>query len=157
MIDIKELCLESLKGRGRVLCIDYGDKRVGLAISDIFWTIASPMDVLESHGIYKKLIPIIKNNSVNLIIVGLPKSLSGGSAGQQLEKVQKFVCKLEELLAEQNIDVKMSFWDERLSTVAANRFLEEGNISRSNRRSIIDKVAASFILRGFLDYVLVNF
>ena len=146
--DIKELCLSKFIGEGRALCVDYGDKRIGLAVSDIQWRISSPLVVLESHGVFPKIKKIITEYVVLLIVVGCPKSLSGGFGGMQNEKVKKFTEKLAEIY--QNISI--IYWDERMSTVAAERFLLEADVSRSKKKNTIDKVAASFILCGFLNY-----
>ena len=146
--DPNELCYESLRGKCRVLCLDYGDKRIGLAISDINWMIASPLKVLESHGVVKDLLKVANENNAGVVVVGAPKALNGGDSGKQLEKVKKFVEKLNELLPEKII----LFWDERLSSVAATRFLDEAKISLSQKKKNIDKVAASFILQGVLDF-----
>ena len=145
--DPKELCCSELKGKCRVLCLDYGDKRIGLAISDINWMIASPLKVLESHGVVKDLLKVANENNAGVVVVGAPKALNGGDSGKQLEKVKKFVEKLNELLPEKII----LFWDERLSSVAATRFLDEAEMSLTKRKKTIDKVAASFILQGMLD------
>ena len=147
IIDAEELCIPYLIGRGRVLCIDYGDMRVGLALSDINWIISSPYSVAESHGIYPILNEIISEKSVVLIVVGFPHSLNGGCNGKQLEKVKKFVKKLETLT-----ETTITYWDERLSTVSASHFLDEANIRNRNKKVYIDKIAASLILTGFLDY-----
>ena len=147
IVEAEELCLSLLKGKGRVLCIDYGDRRVGLALSDVNWIISSPYAVLESHGIYPKIKKIIVEKSVVLMVIGLPCSLNGGFNGKQLEKVKKFVKKLET-----ETETTITYWDERLSTVSASHFLYEANINKRNQTGYIDKVAASLILTGFLDY-----
>ena len=146
--DPNELCHKTLKGNCRVLCLDYGDKRVGVAISDINWMIASPFKVLESHGVYKDLLKLIEENNIGVIVVGAPRALNGGGSGKQFEKVKKFVEKLNELLPEKLI----LFWDERLSSVAATRFLDEAGMNLAQKKKNIDKVAASFILQGVLNY-----
>ena len=151
--DPKELCYIDYIGKCRVLCLDYGDKRVGVAISDINWRIASPLKVLESHGVYSDLFKLISEYSIGIVVVGAPKALNGGDSGKQFEKVKKFVEKLDELSNSKSLDIKIIYWDERLSSVAANRFLNESEMSISRKKKNIDKVAASFILQGFLDYI----
>lgn len=153
VFDSKELCYTDYIGKCRVLSIDYGDKRVGVAVSDINWRIASPLKVLESHGVYNELFQLILDYSIGIVVVGAPKALNGGESGKQFEKVKKFVEKLEELSVSKSLDIKIIYWDERLSSVAANRFLDESEMSISRKKKNIDKVAASFILQGFLDYV----
>lgn len=142
-----ELCLNELKGRCRALCIDYGDKRIGVAISDINWEIASPLIVLESHGVYDRLLEIINEQEVGVIVVGAPLAINGDQGGKQLEKVKRFV---ENLGKKVNLPIVM--WDERLSTHGADRLLTNACITKSRRKTYIDKVAASFILEGFLHY-----
>ena len=147
LVSANELCLNDLKGKCRALCIDYGDKRVGLAISDINWKIASPLIVLDSHGIYDRLLKIIIEQEVGVIIVGAPLALNGGTTGKQLEKVKKFTENLDK-----KVEKPIIMWDERLSTYGADRLLTNACIPQSKRKSCIDKIAASFILEGFLHY-----
>ncbi|MDR0744410.1 MAG: Holliday junction resolvase RuvX [Holosporales bacterium] len=147
ILDEKVLCYDKYVG-SRALCIDYGDKRIGIAISDITWQISSPFKVLESSGVFHNLFKIIQDNSVGLIVVGLPKALNGGSAGKQREKVEKFTNKLISLIAKNKIDLDVIYWDERLSTVAAQKIVKQLELHHNKN---IDKLAASFILQGFLD------
>jgi putative Holliday junction resolvase len=134
----------------RALGLDYGDKRTGVALSDIGWNIASPLIVLDSHKIFSELLAIIRDNSVKIVVVGLPIALGGGRHGKQLEKVVKFTGILKNKLSfDEAMDVL--FWDERLSSVAAHRALSETGASMNNRKKNVDKIAASFILQGFLD------
>ena len=142
-----ELCLNDLKGKCRALCVDYGEKRVGVAISDINWKIASPLLVLENHGVYSRLLEIINEQDVGVIVVGAPLALNGESGGKQLEKVQRFVDNLEK-----KVNTPIVMWDERLSTHGADRVLTNACITKYKRRTYIDKIAASFILEGFLYY-----
>lgn len=148
IIDAKELCASDIKGKGRALCIDYGDRRVGIAISDINWLISSPLTVLNSHGVYGELISIIDEYEVCLIVVGTPLPLNGDASGKQLYKVKKFISKLNDIMP----NMPIITWDERQSTNGAQRVLERADISRKRFKDKIDKVAASFILEGFLSY-----
>jgi putative Holliday junction resolvase len=138
-------------GKARVLGIDYGDKRIGVALSDIGWMIASPLLVLDNHGAIKRLCSIILENLVMVVVIGLPIGLDGHSAGPQIDKVKKFAEKLEESASLDIPYIKFLFQDERLSSVAANRLLSEAGINLSMRQKNVDKIAASFILQGFLD------
>jgi putative Holliday junction resolvase len=139
--------------KARAMGVDYGDKRIGVALSDIGWNIASPLAVLDNHGSLKKLCLLARENDVGVIVVGLPVTLSGHQAGSQLEKVKKFAEKLMEAMhsLEHWEEVELIFWDERLSSVAANRALLEEGGSRASRKLKVDKVAASFMLQGYLD------
>ncbi len=148
----KELCYSDYISNGRALCFDYGDKRIGLAISDINWQIASPFKTLSSHGIFNYVFDIFKEYDVNTVIIGAPRTLSGISAGKQFEKVKKFALKLEELIEKYKLNLNIIYWDERFSSVAFNRYFDEAEMSVSKRKNNIDKVAASFILQGFLDF-----
>ena len=149
---LEELCLSDYVKKGRVLCFDYGDKRIGVAISDINWMIASPFKIFPSHGIFNHIFEVFTEYAIKLIVVGMPKTLKGEKGGAQLEKIQKFVAKLNDLITEKGLDIKIIYWDERFSSVAANRYLEEAEMNLSKRKQNLDKVAASFILDGFLRY-----
>ena len=128
--------------------LDVGDKRIGVALSDEGAVIASPRETLERRGNRKDiahLLDIAGREEVAEIVVGLPLSLDG-SEGPQAQKVGRFV---EALKAETNIPITM--WDERLTTVGAERALLESDMSRAKRKKTIDKVAAALILQGYLD------
>jgi putative Holliday junction resolvase len=131
--------------------VDYGNKRIGVALSDIGWTIASPLLVVDNHGSIKRLCSIVSENLVMVIVIGLPVSLGGHDAGLQVGKVKMFAEKFEEAVHNENSDVEFMFWDERLSSVAANRILSEAGTTYATRQKNVDKIAASFILQGFLD------
>lgn len=150
--DPKELCYHNYIGKNRALCIDYGDKRIGLAVSDINWIISSPLKTLPSHGIFNTIFDILKQYGIGVVVIGAPRTLSGQSGGKQFEKIKKFVTKLEELQEKRGGDLKIVYWDERFSSVAANRYFEEAGMSVSKRKENIDKVAASFILQGFINF-----
>ena len=132
----------------RIIGLDVGDRTIGVAVCDPLGltaqgitTIKRKSEVLDIEEISK----ICKEYSVESIVSGLPKNMNG-TIGPQGEKVQQFCEKLKETL---NLPIKM--WDERLTTVAANRAMLEGDLSRSKRKKIVDKIAATFILQGYLD------
>ena len=133
---------------GRIMGLDIGDKTIGVAVSDLMGLTAQGVTTIKRVG-KKKDIEEIKNiiveRQVNKIVSGLPKNMNG-TVGPQGEKVQKF-CELLE--AETNLPIE--FWDERLSTVAAERSLIEGDVSRQKRKKVIDMLAAVIILQGYLD------
>lgn len=135
---------------GRFLGIDYGKKRIGLALSDIMGTFAQPFSVIESKGIKNdalNILQISKENSVSCIVIGIPIRLDT-SEGEMAELTKKFVEELKKLTAEIKIDVI----DERLTTIQAERMLtEEANMSREKRKNVRDKIAATFILQTYLD------
>lgn len=133
---------------GRIMGLDIGDKTIGVAASDIMGITAQGVTTVRRVGKKKdieELKAIIKEKQVNKIVSGLPKNMNG-TIGPQGEKVQKF-C---ELLQEET-GIAIEFWDERLSTVAAERTLIEGNVRRENRKKVIDMLAAVIILQGYLD------
>ncbi|MDK2563251.1 Holliday junction resolvase RuvX [Romboutsia sedimentorum] len=133
---------------GRIMGLDVGDKTIGVAVSDLMGLTAQGVKTVRRVGKKKDieaLKEIIAERQVNKIVSGLPKNMNG-TLGPQGEKVIKF-C---DLLQEQT-GIKVEYWDERLSTVAAERTLIEGNVRRENRKSVIDMVAAVIILQGYLD------
>lgn len=135
---------------GRILGIDYGKKRIGLAISDIMGIVAQPFNVIESKGIKNDVLSVLqisKENNVSCIVIGLPVRLDT-SEGEMTEFTKEFI---EELKKQAN-GIKIDSIDERLSTLQAERMLtEEANISREKRKNIRDKIAATFILQTYLD------
>lgn len=133
---------------GRIMGLDIGDKTIGVAVSDLMGLTAQGVKTVRRVGKKKdieELKVIIKERQVNKIVSGLPKNMNG-TLGPQGEKVIKF-CELLEV----ETGIKIEYWDERLSTVAAERTLIEGNVRRENRKSVIDMVAATIILQGYLD------
>ena len=135
---------------GRFLGIDYGKKRIGLALSDIMAIFAQPFDVIESKGIKNdalNILKISKENSVSCIVIGIPIRLDT-SEGEMAELTKEFIEELKKLTTEIKIDVI----DERLTTMQAERMLtEEANMSREKRKNVRDKIAATFILQTYLD------
>ena len=133
---------------GRIMGLDIGDKTIGVAVSDLMGLTAQGVTTIKRVGKKKDIEAIkqiIAEKQVNKIVSGLPKNMNG-TVGPEGEKVQKF-CEL--LKEETNLPIE--FWDERLSTVAAERSLIEGNVRRENRKKVIDMLAAVIILQGYLD------
>ncbi|MEF9991948.1 MAG: Holliday junction resolvase RuvX [Romboutsia sp.] len=133
---------------GRIMGLDVGDKTIGVAVCDLMGLTAQGVTTVRRVGKKKDieaLKEIIKERQVNKIVSGLPKNMNG-TLGPQGEKVIKF-C---ELLKEET-GLEVDFWDERLSTVAAERSLIEGDVSRQKRKKVIDMLAAVIILQGYLD------
>lgn len=131
----------------RVLCLDVGDKRIGVAVSDALGMAAHGLKTIDRTGCMPALKAVIEEyqEEIGSILVGLPKMMSG-SVGIQGEKVLAFV---EELKSSLQLPVIM--WDERLSTVSAERTLIEAGLSREKRKGLKDKVAAVIILQSYLD------
>jgi putative Holliday junction resolvase len=134
----------------RILGLDVGDRTIGVAISDPLGFTAQGVDTIRRKNIEYDLNEVSKycaQYDCKTIVVGLPKNMNG-SVGPQGEKVLMF-C--EELKKAITCDIQM--WDERLTTVAANRAMLEADISRSKRKQIVDKVASTYILQGYLDRI----
>ena len=137
----------------KILGLDVGSKTVGIAISDLMGWTAQGLDTLrineeqEDLGI-DQLVKIIKDNQVGTVVIGLPKNMNN-SIGFRGEASIKYKEKLQESIP--SIDIFM--WDERLSTMAAERSLLEADVSRQKRKKVIDKMAAVFILQGYLDSI----
>lgn len=136
----------------RYLGLDIGKKRIGVALSDGLALTAQPLDVLKSGSINKDIFTIIaicEAQEVTEIVAGMPFNMDG-SKGGSAEYVEKFLDKLKDRLGSDS-EIKISTWDERLSTKAVERVMIEGNARRAERKEKIDALAASFILQGYLD------
>lgn len=132
----------------RILGIDYGDVRVGVAISDILGITAQGLDTLVINGDDSKLIlelsNLIKEYNVKDVVIGYPKNMNG-TLSQKTQKVDELIPKIEEL------GVTVHKWDERLTTVSAYKTMRELNISQKNKNKFADKLAATYILESYLN------
>lgn len=132
----------------RILGIDYGDVRVGLAISDPLGITAQGLDTLVINGSDKKFISGIRKLKEEYdfeeVVIGYPKNMDG-TKSQKTEKVDELIPKLEEL------GLKVHTWDERLTTVSAYKTMREMNISQKNKNRVADRFAATYILEGYLN------
>lgn len=133
----------------RILGVDYGDVRVGLAISDELGITAQGLDTFVINGSIKKLISHIINLTkiydVQTIVFGYPKNMNG-TMSEKTKKVDEIISLLKEKL-----DVNIVKWDERLTTVSAYRTMRELNISQKEKNTYADKLAATYILEGYLN------
>lgn len=132
----------------RILGLDVGDKRIGIAISDEMGITAQGLTTLKrtkTQEDMKQLIQLVQEKEVEKIVVGLPRNMNG-TYGPQSDKVKEFMNRLPETL-----EAKVVYWDERLTTVAAQRALIEGDLSRKKRKLVVDKIAAVMILQSYLD------
>lgn len=133
----------------RLLALDVGTKTVGVAVSDSQCRMSSPLKTVIKHPQFievKELQSIIAEYSVKSLIVGYPLHMNGDE-GDRCAYVEKYAQQLSE-----RIGLPILFWDERMSTVSAERFLLDGDMSRAKRKTHIDAVAASVILQSFLDF-----
>jgi putative Holliday junction resolvase len=131
----------------RIMALDVGDNRIGIAVADKEVKIAIPLGVLEKKNcdVVEEIRRIINEQEVEKLVVGLPKKLDG-EIGEQAEKVQLFINELQE-----RIKIEVIFWDERLTTVEASKKLKE-LYRRKKIKKIIDASAAMLILQSYLDY-----
>ena len=145
--NLRDLLPELQPGQ-RLMGLDMGSKTIGIALSDLGRTIATPNLTLRRRKFMadaQALRAIIEENDVGGLVIGLPLNMDG-TEGPRCQSVRQFAANL---LAE--IDIAVAFWDERLSTVTAERALLEADMSRRRRRQVIDKMAAAIILQGALD------
>lgn len=134
----------------RILGLDIGDRTIGVAVSDPLGLTAQGITTIRRKSIEKDLEEIKKicdEYSVESIVSGLPKNMNG-TLGPQSEKVISF-CDL----IKKDINLPINMWDERLTTVAAHRAMLEADLSRAKRKKIVDKMAAIYILQGYLDSI----
>lgn len=128
--------------------LDLGTKTIGVAVSDVLRSVATPVETVKrkKFGVdAARLLEICKDRQVGGILLGLPRNMDG-TEGPRAQSTRAFARNLSQFT-----DLPIGFWDERLSTVAAERALLEADTSRAKRAEKIDNVAASFILQGFLD------
>ncbi|SDW65483.1 putative holliday junction resolvase [Marininema mesophilum] len=132
----------------RIMGIDVGEKRVGISVSDLMGWTAQGLETVsrtEDDGWLRRIGELIREYEVESIVVGLPRNMDGsiGDKGKACEVIA------EDLKQRFSLPVKL--WDERLSTMAVQRTLIEADMSRKKRRKVVDKMAASWILQGYLD------
>ena len=132
--------------------LDLGEKTIGVAVSDSFLSVASPLETIrrKKFGIdAARLQEVITDRAIGGLVLGLPRNMDG-SEGPRCQSTRAFARNFERLA-----DLPITFWDERLSTVAAERALLEADTTRKRRAEVIDHVAAGYILQGVLDRLAV--
>ena len=132
----------------RILALDHGTKRIGVAVSDELKLIAQPVEYIDAEpfaDFLNRLKQLLREKEVELVLVGLPRNMDG-SYGPAALKVQQFVAVLGGA-----ITVPIKTWDERLTSVQANRLLIQGGVRRQKRKQNVDKTAAAILLQSFLD------
>lgn len=131
---------------GRLLGIDYGDRRVGLALGDPTGTFARPYRTVESSSrLIETLQSVIRKEEIDGIVLGLPRNMDG-TLGRKAEQVLEFKKRLES-----EVGLAVETWDERLTTAEANRILDLAGVSPRDRRRTVDQVAAQILLQSYLD------
>ena len=142
ILDLKET-------KGRILGVDFGDTRTGLAVSDASRFLASGIGYVSPGGIQKtadKVAEVAREQKVSAIVVGLPKNMDG-SEGFRAERCREFAS----LLREQLEDIPVAMIDERMTTMSASRYLNETNTRGQKRKGVIDTLSAQIILQNALD------
>lgn len=137
----------------RIMSLDVGSRTIGIACSDALLMTAQGIETIRRTSLEKdfnRLQELIAEYEVHELVVGMPKNMNG-TKGERAEKTEEFVEKMKEV-----IDLSVSYWDERLSTVMAERQLIAADVSRKKRKSVIDKMAAVVILQGYLDRLQFN-
>ena len=135
----------------RILGLDYGTKTVGVALSDELHITAQPLETItrkdanKLRKTYARIEELVKEYDVEKIVLGLPKNMNN-TEGERCEKTLEF----KEML-ERRTSLPVTLWDERLTTVASEKVLMESGVRRENRKKVIDQIAASMILQGYLD------
>lgn len=132
----------------RLIGLDLGTKTIGLALSDLGRSIATPMETIRRKKFTpdaERLLSICSDQAVGGLVLGLPLNMDG-SEGPRAQATRAFARNLA-----MKTDLPMTLWDERLSTAAVTRTLLEADSSRAKRAEAVDKMAAAFILQGFLD------
>ncbi|MCA3263905.1 MAG: Holliday junction resolvase RuvX [Telmatospirillum sp.] len=146
--------LAELPEKTCLLGLDPGEKTIGLAVSDPNLTIASPLETIErarkASADYARIAEVASARKVGGFIVGMPTNMDG-SLGPRAQSARAFA---RNLVA--RIDLPLVFWDERMSTQAVTRTLIEADMSRAKRAAVVDKMAAAFILQGFLDWIRIG-
>jgi putative Holliday junction resolvase len=138
----------ALKPGDRLFGLDLGEKTIGIALTDVLRTVATPLETLPREKFTtdaEALIALIKKHTVAGLVIGLPLNMNG-TEGPSAQSARAFARNFEK-----KHDLAILFWDERLSTTAVTRTLIEADVSREKRKKVVDKMAASFILQGVLD------
>lgn len=133
----------------RALGVDFGEKRVGIALSDATGLIASPRGVLNRHSnqqVAEQITGLVSQHDITVVVVGLPLD-ADGEEGYQARRVRRFAEILETLL----LDVPLVYWDESLSSVDAEQALRQAGARKKRRRGPTDDVAAAVLLQAYLD------
>lgn len=148
-MDIQEF-KSQIKPHTAILGFDYGDKRLGVALSDLLWMVATPQKTIFRTNLkddIKQIVRLAAEREVGGIVYGLPLQMNG-QEGETAAKVRQFAAELYKFLP-----MPYTFWDERLSSRAMESFLiQQADMSRAKRKQVLDSSSAGYILQGFLDF-----
>lgn len=142
--------LDALPSHRALAGLDLGTVTIGVAVSDLFLSVATPLETIKRKKFTldaEKLLAIVTARNIGGIVLGLPRNMDG-TEGARCQSTRAFARNLTRLT-----DLPITFWDERLSTVAAERALLEADTTRKRRAEVIDHVAAAYILQGALDRI----
>jgi putative Holliday junction resolvase len=140
----------------RIMGLDFGSKTVGVAVSDPLFITAQGLEIIRRKSenklrqTFARIEELIEEYEVDRIVVGLPRNMNA-SEGERAQKTREFADQLF-----RRTGIEPVLWDERLTTVAADKLMMESGIRRENRKEYVDAIAASFILQGYLDYIHSN-
>ena len=137
-----------LPDHGRLMALDVGEKTIGLAISDVMRSIATPLETIRRRKFTNDITTLqlaIEKHQIKGLMIGLPINMDG-SHGPRVQSIRTFAANISK-----TIPLPITLWDERLSTVAVQRTMLEADLSRARRAELVDKLAASYMLQGFLD------
>lgn len=132
----------------RILALDHGTRRVGVAVSDETKTIAQPLEYIPAEpfaDFLARLKHLLAEKEVDFILIGMPRNMDG-SYGPAAQKVETFISALKTA-----VTIPIKTWDERLTSTMANRVLLQGNVRRDKRKEKVDKMAAAILLQSYLD------
>ena len=132
----------------RIMALDPGTVRIGVALSDELKVVASPLEYIPAEPLetcLARIALLVKDKDVEQVVVGMPRNMDG-TYGSAAEKVREFVAKLEGALT-----VPIRTWDERLTSAQANRLLIQSKVRRKDRKQVVDKMAAAILLQSYLD------
>ncbi|MEY2465689.1 MAG: putative pre6S rRNA nuclease [Verrucomicrobiota bacterium] len=134
----------------RILALDHGTKRIGVAISDELRMMAHPLEFIPAEpfaDFLLRLKEILREKEVEMILIGMPRNMNG-SYGPATLKVQEFIAALKV-----GVTIPIQTWDERLTSAQAQRFMIEGGVRRQQRKEKVDKMAAAILLQSYLDSI----
>lgn len=137
----------------KIMAVDLGDSRTGLALCDKSEFLASPLTVIHDKdldSVLRKIVSAVNENKIEEIIVGYPKNMNG-TVGERAEKCEEFAKRLS-----QQVQVEVKLWDERGTTVSAINYLNETNTRGKKRKNVIDAVAATIILESYMNFRRMN-
>ena len=146
-IEFSRVCCETADAM-RILALDHGSKRIGVAVSDETKTIAQPLEYIPAEpfaDFLARLKLLLAEKEIDLILLGLPRNMDG-SFGPAAQKVEAFAAVLKSA-----VTVPIKMWDERLTSTMANRILIQGRVRRDKRKEKVDKMAAAILLQSYLD------